>query len=212
MRIPTSETNDTLDAASLPPTEGTELDYRTRPDVDSEIRFTHDALKFTVGVSVVAAIAVRFLVPEYLGYAAIALFGVVWWFVPDATRPDSDAPSRTFEFRLSPFAVLVGCVALHATVPPPLAGYLVAFPCAVAALGGLALVYARQVVAWMAANPKVYGDVGREWRGYLPHPGRWAVCEQLPAARALRREVNEAGCSGRHSRWYGWLALIDKAR
>ena len=44
MRIPTSETNDTLDAASLPPTEGTELNYRTRPDVDTEIRFTHDAL------------------------------------------------------------------------------------------------------------------------------------------------------------------------
>ena len=56
MRIPTSETNDTLDAASLPPTEGTELNYRTRPDVETEIRFTHDALKFAVGVSVVAAI------------------------------------------------------------------------------------------------------------------------------------------------------------
>ncbi|MEO2088720.1 MAG: hypothetical protein ABGY75_04365, partial [Gemmataceae bacterium] len=184
MRIPTSETNDTLDAASLPPTEGTELNYRTRPDVDTEIRFTRDALTFAVGVSVVAAIAVRFLVPDYLGYAAVALFGMVWWFVPDATRPDSDAPSRPVEFRLWLFAVLVGCVALHATVPPHLAGYLVAFPCAVAALAGLALVYARQVVAWMAANPKVYGDVGREWQGYFPHPGRWAVCEQLPAARA----------------------------
>ena len=90
MRIPTSETNNTLDAASLPPTEGTELDDRNRPDVDTEIRFTHDTLKFAVGVSVVAAIAVRFLVPENLGYAAIALFGVVWWFVPDATRPDPD--------------------------------------------------------------------------------------------------------------------------
>jgi len=43
--------------------------------------------------------------------------------------------------------VLVGCVALHATVPPPFAGYLVVFPCAVAALFGVALVYARQVVA-----------------------------------------------------------------
>ena len=113
MRIPTSETNDTLDAASLPPTEGTELDYRT-PDVDTEIRFTHDALKFAVGVSVVAAIAVRFLVPEYLGYAAIALFGVVWWFAPDATCPDPDAPGRTFEFRVWLVAVLVGFVALHA--------------------------------------------------------------------------------------------------
>ncbi len=131
-----------------------------------------------------ASVAVRFLVPDYLSYAAVALFGMVWWFVPDATRPDPDTPSRTFEFRLWLVAVLVGCVALHITVPPPLAGYLVAFPCAVAALAGLALVYARQVVAWMAANPKVYGDVGREWQGYLPHPGRWAVCEQLPAARA----------------------------
>lgn len=183
MRIPTSETNDTLDAASLPPTDGTELNYRTRPDVDTEIRFTRDALTFAVGVSVVTAIAVRFLVPDYLGYAAVALFGMVWWFVPDATRPDSDAPSRTGEFRLWLVAVLVGCVALHATVPPHLAGYLVDFPCAVAALAGLALVYARQVVAWMAANPKVYGDVGREWQGYFPHTGRWAVCEQLPAAR-----------------------------
>jgi len=82
MRIPTSETNDTLDAASRPPTEGTELDDRTRPDVDTEIRFTHDALTFAVGVSVVAAIAVRFLVPEYLGYAAIALFSAVWWSDP----------------------------------------------------------------------------------------------------------------------------------
>ncbi len=85
MRIPTSETNDTFDAASQLPTEGTELDDRTRPDVDTEIRFTYDALKFAVGISVVAA---------------IALFGVDWWFVPDATRPDHDAPSRTFEFRL----------------------------------------------------------------------------------------------------------------
>lgn len=184
MRIPTSGTNDTLDAASLPPTEGTELDYRTRPDVGTEIPFTLDALTFAVGVSVVAAIAVRFLVPESLGYAAVALFGLVWWFVPDATRPDPDAPGRAAEFRLWLVAVLAGCVALHATVPPPLAGYLVAFPCAVAALFGLALVYARQVVAWMAANPKVYGDAGREWRGYFPHPGRWVVCEQLPAARA----------------------------
>ncbi len=184
MRIPTSETNDTLDAASLPPTEGTELNYRTRPDVDTEIRFTRHALTFAVGVSVAAAVAVRFLVPEYLGYAAVALFGVVWWFVPEATRPDPETPSRTFEFRLWLVAALVGCVALHATVPPLLAGYLVAFPCAVAALAGLALVYARQVVAWMAANPKVYGDVGREWQGYFPHPGRWVVCEQLPAARA----------------------------
>jgi len=114
MRIPTSATNDTLDAASLPPTEGTERNDRTRPDVDTEIRFTHDALKFAVGVSVVAAIAVRFLVPEYLGNAAIALFGVVWWFVPDATRPDPDAPGRMFEFRLWLVAVLVGGVALHA--------------------------------------------------------------------------------------------------
>jgi len=113
MRIPTSETNDTLDAASLPPTEGTELNDRTRPDVGAEIRFTHDTLKFAVSISVVAAIADRFLVPEYLGYAAIALFGVVWWFVPDATRPDADAPGRTFEFRLWLVAVLVGCVALH---------------------------------------------------------------------------------------------------
>ena len=184
MRIPTSETNDTLDAASLPPTQGTELNYRTRPDVDTESRFTRDALAFAVGVSVVAAIAVRFLAPDYLGYAAVAVFGMVWWFVPDTTRPDSDAPSRAVEFRLWLFAVLVGCVALHATVPPHLAGYLIAFPCAVAALAGLALVYARQVVAWMAANPKVYGDVGREWQGYFPHPGRWAVCEQLPAAWA----------------------------
>ena len=184
MRIPTSETNDTLDAASLPPTDGTELDYRTRPDVETEIRFTHDALKFAVGVSVVAAVAVRCLVPEFLGYAAVALLGLVWWFVPDATRPEPDTPSRAGEFRLWLVAALGGCVALHATVPPPLAGYLVAFPCAVAALGGLALVYARQVAAWMAANPKVYGDVGREWRGYFPHPGRWVVCEQLPAARA----------------------------
>ncbi|MBN9519258.1 hypothetical protein J0H58_12170, partial [bacterium] len=184
MRIPTSETNDTLDAASLPPTDGTELNYRTRPDVGTEIPFTLGALKFVVGVSVVAAVAVRFLVPDYLGYAAVAAFGAVWWFVPDATRPDPDAPSRTFEFRLWLVAALIGCVALHATVPPHLTGYLVAFPCAVAALAGLALVYARQVVAWMAANPKVYGDVGREWLGYFPHPGRWAVCEQLPAARA----------------------------
>jgi hypothetical protein len=184
MRIPTSETNDTLDAASLPPTDGTELNYRTRPDVDTEIRFTRDALALAVGVSVVTAIAVRFLVPDYLGYAAVALFGTVWWVVPDAARPDPDAPSRTGEFRLWLVAVLVGCVALHAAIPPYLAGYLVAFPCAVAALAGLALVYARQVVAWMAANPKVYGDVGREWQGYFPHPGRWAVCEQLPAARA----------------------------
>lgn len=184
MRIPTSETNDTLDAASLPPTDGTELDYRTRPDVGAELPFTFDALKFAVGVAVVAAVAVRFLVPEYLGYAAVALLGLVWWFVPDATRPDPDAPGRISEFRLWLAAVLVGCVALHAVVPPLLAGYLVAFPCAVAALFGLALVYARQVVAWMAANPKVYGDAGREWRGYFPHPGRWAVCEQLPAARA----------------------------
>ena len=37
MRIPTSETNDTLDAASLPPTEGTELNYRTRPDVETGV-------------------------------------------------------------------------------------------------------------------------------------------------------------------------------
>jgi len=64
---------------------------RTRPDVETEIRFTHDALKFAVGISVVAAIAVRFLIPEHLGYAAIALFGAVWWFVPDTTRPDADA-------------------------------------------------------------------------------------------------------------------------
>ena len=137
MRIPTSETNDTLDAASLPPTEGTELNYRTSPDAETEIPFTTDALKFAVGVSVVAAIAVRFLVPEYLGYAAVALFGMVWWFVPDSTRPDSDAPSRTGGFRLWLFAVLVGCVALHATVPPLLAGYLVAFPCAGADLSDL---------------------------------------------------------------------------
>jgi hypothetical protein len=74
MRIPTSETNDTLDAASLPPTDGTELNYRTRPDVETEIPFTLDALKFAVSVSVAAAVAVRFLVPEYLGFAAIALF------------------------------------------------------------------------------------------------------------------------------------------
>ena len=184
MRIPTSGTNDTLDAASLPPTEGTELDYRTRPDVDTETRFTYDALTFAVGVAVAVAVAVRFLVPESLGYAAVALLGLVWWFVPDATRPDPDSPGRASEFRLWLAAVLVGCVALHAVVPPHLAGYLVAFPCAVAALVGLALVYARQVVAWMTANPKVHGDVGREWRGYFPHPGRWAVCEQLTAARA----------------------------
>ena len=58
----------------------------------------------------------------------------------------------------------------------------VAFPCAVAALAGLALVYARQVVAWMAANPKVYGDVGREWQGYFPHPSR----SQFPPGEARR--------------------------
>ena len=44
------------------------------------------------------------------------------------------------------------------------AGYLVAFPCAVAGLFGLVLVYTHQVVAWMAANPKVYGDVACEQR------------------------------------------------
>ena len=135
MRIPTSETNDTLDAASLPPTEGTELDYRTRPDIDTETRFTIDALTFAVGVAVVARRRVRFLVPDYLGYAAVALLGLVWWVVPDATRPDPRLPGP------------------HGGVPPlarrgagrvrrparersasHLAGYLVAFPCAVAAL------------------------------------------------------------------------------
>lgn len=183
MRLPTSGTNDTLDAAALPPTDGNELNYRTRPDPDADLPFALDALKAAVGTAVVAAVAVRFLVPDYLGYAAIALFGLVWWVVPNATRPDPDAPGRPFEFRLWLAAVAAGCVALHATLPPPLVGYLVAFPCSVAALAGLVLVFARQVVAWQAANPRVYGDVGREWQGYFPHPGRWAVCEQLPAAR-----------------------------
>ena len=179
MRIPTSETNDTLDAASLPPTEGNELNYRTRPDVEAELPFTSGVLKFALGVAAVVAVVIRFAVPEYLGYAVIGLFGFVWWFVPEATQPEPDRSHPPSEFRIWLFAIWVGCIAVHAAVPTPVAGYLVAFPCAVAALVGLVLVYARQVVAWMAANPKVYGHVGREWRGYFPHAGSWVA--RVPA-------------------------------
>jgi hypothetical protein len=183
MRIPTSETNDTLDAASLPPTEGTELNYRTRPDVDTELRFTLHTLKVAIIWAVVIVLLLRLFGLSILGYATIALFWRIWWLVPDLTRPDPDTLGRMWEFRLWLFAVVVVCLALHATLPSHLAGYLVAFPCAVLAFGGQALIYARQVVAWMVVNPKVYGDVGREWAGHFPHPGRWVVAEPLPAAR-----------------------------
>ncbi len=184
MRIPTSETNDTLDAASLPPTEGTELDYRTRPDVDTELRFTLHTLRVAVIWAVVVALLLRFFGLNTLGYAIIALFWRTWWLVPDVTRSDPETPGRLREFRLWLFAVVVVGLALHTTLPPHLAGYLIAFPCAVLAIGGLALISARQVVGWMAVNPKVHSDIGRKWLGYFPHPGRWVVAEALPATRA----------------------------
>jgi len=185
MRFPTSETYDTLDVAALPPTEGNELNYRTRPDIEDELQFASRVLVSALGFAALVAIIVRFAAPEYLGYAVIAFSAAVWWFVPEATEPEADRPRAPSRFRIWLLAICGVCFALQAVLTAPVAVYFIAFPCAVAALVGLTFVGARQVIAWMAANPRVHGPVGREWQGYFPHVGHWVAHEPLPATRAM---------------------------
>ncbi len=186
MRLSAAKSHDTLDEASLPPTDNTELNYRTQPlspqDQQSlTLRVLFSAALFVAPLGLVVSwflpiksIAIPLLVTGVVVFLARAF----WEFVR----------SRKPGFELLAGGVIIAASILgwlFHSIPSNRLGYGLAFPLVVIAVACFSLLLAKQIAFWMANHPKVEWEVSRKWEGYFPVLHNLAVPAECPEIRGL---------------------------
>lgn len=205
MRHQVAKLRDTLNVAALPPTDGTELNYRTRPQTpEDEVRqtgriFLSAALLVTpLGLLVSWLLPVRWLVLPIL-ITLILVFLARAFFVAVRER-------KTSRFDLMVAGVVLAsavCAWLLQAVPSRPIGYALAFPLTIAWAGIFAWHLAKQVAFWMANHPRVEWATARKWEGFLESPFRGPIPPECAELRSLRAAPYLlAAAYG-----VGWLAL-----
>ncbi len=174
LQIFPDQTDDLLDVAALPPTDRTELDYRTRPlSAERELRLTLLWLVVCLPALTLLGLPLQLIcawIPggRHLVVAAGVLFAM--WIVG---RRLTGALQKHDVFLAWLF--VAGCAAA-------LAWHLALLQGAWALRGGLLAAWitgglvARQAAAWILAGPAVDRDRRHKWREYLPEllPSRFS--------------------------------------
>ncbi len=186
MRLSAAKSHDTLDEASLPPTDNTELNYRTQPlspqDQQSlTLRVLFSAALFVAPLGLVVSwflpiksIAIPLLVTGVVVFLARAF----WEFVR----------SRKPGFELLAGGVIIAASILgwlFHSIPSNRLGYGLAFPLVVIAVACFSLLLAKQIAFWMANHPKVEWEVSRKWEGYFPVLHNLSAPAECPEIRGL---------------------------
>lgn len=186
MRFPAAKTNDTLDVASLPPTDNTELNYRTRPFTpEQESQLTNKTLfgpaLFIAPIGLVVSwlfAAQTLMLALLITAAAVFLLRALVAFLR----------GRLFGFDLLGFVLVVVAGALgwvFSSLSSQRLAYGIFFPLVVAGAGAFAVILARQVAYWMANHPRVEWATARKWEGFFPSLARPQVPSECPEALSL---------------------------
>ncbi|MBX9681649.1 MAG: type IV secretion system DNA-binding domain-containing protein [Gemmataceae bacterium] len=204
MRLPAATTNDTLDAASLPLTDGTELNHRTRPlPPEEENRLTRQTLFSPALLIAPVGLALSWFLP--VAFGSIVLIGaalVATLLALVKFGQGRSAAGELLGLALVTFAGSLG-IAFH-LLPSPRFGYGVVFPVVVGGVYVFAFLVAKQAAYWMANHPKVEWATSRRWEEIFPESPSWAVPEECPEARTVWTAPLLLGVAYA----IGWLALL----
>jgi hypothetical protein len=188
MRLPAATTRDTLDAAALPPTDNTELNYRTRPQTPQAERVQTGRLLISatlvvapLGLVVSWFWAVKWLVLPAMITGALVFFGRAFLrFARQRRRP-------WLELLVIVLIVVAGVLGwLFHRLPSLRVGYGAIFPLSLAWVSLFSLVLARQVAHWMANHPKVEWEVARKWESLLAAISGGPIPDDCPEVRSVR--------------------------
>lgn len=187
MRLPAAINRDTLDAASLPPTDNTELNYRTKPLSAAEER--QQTFKLLLSMALVIApigLVVSwfwnlkwFVLPLLITLALMFLGRAFFQYTRERRQP---------WLEIGAAVVVVGSILLAMlfnTIPSQRAGYGLVFPLTLALTFGFGWLAAKQAAYWMANHPKVEWATARKWESFFPQFGNLTVLADCPDARSL---------------------------
>jgi hypothetical protein len=171
MRLPAAINRDTLDVASLPPTDNTELNYRTKPLSAAEER--QQTFKLLLSMALVIA-PIGLVVSWFWNFKWLVLpllITFVFMFLGRAFFQYTRERRQPW-LEIGAAAIIVVSIMLafvFDAIPSHRAGYGVVFPLTVAWTFGFAWLAGKQVAHWMANHPKVEWATARKWESFYPH-------------------------------------------
>ncbi len=187
MRLPAATNRDTLDVASLPPTDNTELNYRTKPLSAAEER--QQTFKLLLSMAVVIApvgLAVSWfwnfkwlVLPVLITLALLFLGRAFFQYTRERRQPWLEIGAAAV------VVVSILLASLFGSLPSQRVGYALVFPLTIAWALGFGWVAAKQAAYWIANHPKVEWAVARKWESFFPQFGSFTVPSECPDVRSL---------------------------
>jgi hypothetical protein len=198
MRQNTARTRDTLDAGSLPPTEGTELNHRTRITSEAQDRWLFRRhMAWIVSFLLITGFVIRLL--WFLGGRGIAFIVIVVGLLLLYGTMRRFLEGRPYSINIKIFCYTSFCAVAYAAMPHtlgPRASYLFLFLPGVALTAVLAHVVTMQYCHFVAVNIRIKRRWVRYYRTYLKWvwSGRGPV--RCPDAVAFELESYRLGFAG----------------
>ena len=210
MRLPAATNRDTLDVASLPPTDNTELNYRTKPLSAAEER--QQVFKLLLSMALVIApvgLVVSWfwnfkwlVLPVLITLCVVFLGRAFFVYTRERRQPWLEVGAAAI------IVVSILLAWLFGTLPSHRVGYGLVFPLTLAWTFGFAWIAAKQAAFWMANHPRVQWEISRKWESFFPHFGGFSAPGECPDVRSVHFAPILLGLAY----GFGWYVLLFMER